>query len=173
MIIASRRLGAVEIEENDILRFPEGVLGFGELTRYALVAPNGAGDTVRVLQALDDEAVSFIVTDPKAIRPDYAPRLGPEDWAGLGLNPPVPEKELEVWAILTVYDDPADMTVNLLAPIVIHRPSKVGRQIVQRDTEYSVRHNVVAELARTRSLELQAQQEAQEQVAAAHEGSRR
>lgn len=173
MIIASKRLGSVEIEENDVLHFPEGVLGFGDLTRYALVAPKGAGDTVRVLQALEDEAVSFIVTDPKAIRPDYAPRLSPEDWAGLGLNPPVPEKELEVWAILTVYDDPGDMTVNLLAPVVIHRPSKVGRQVIQRDTEYSVRHNVVEELARLQATEVQAPQEAEKEVAAAHEGPRR
>lgn len=148
VIVQSERLGPQQVSEEDIIDFPEGILGFEGLNRYVLLAPHGDESPVRVLQAVDDPAVSFIVTDPRTVRPDYVPVLQESDWHALGCQGPDGAAEVEVWTILTVYDRPELMTVNLLAPVLIHRPARRGRQVVQVNTSYSVRHNVLEELAR-------------------------
>jgi len=148
VIVQSERLGPQRVREEDIIHFPEGIPGFEGLHRYVLLAPHGEDSPVRVLQAVDDPAVSFIVTDPRTVRPDYVPVLQEADWQALGCQGPDLPPQVEVWAILTVYDRPELMTVNLLAPVLIHRAARRGRQVVQVNTSFSVRHNVLEELAR-------------------------
>lgn len=142
MIVRSDRLGPQRVSEKDIIVFPDGVLGFEALKRYVLLAPKGGDSNVRVLQALDDPAVSFIVVDPKTLLPDYAPRLQDPDREALGGLDEDQEGELEWLAILTVREQLEDMTVNLMAPIVIRKNPRLGRQVVQVDGQYSVRERV-------------------------------
>lgn len=148
VIVGSVRLGPQRVAEEDIVDFPQGIPGFEGLNRYVLLAPYGEDSPVRVLQAVDDPAVSFIVTDPRAIRPDYTPVLQEADRQALGCPGPDLPPDVEVWAILTVHERPELMTVNLLAPVLINRSTRRGRQVVQVDTAYSVRHNVLEELER-------------------------
>lgn len=154
MVVKTERFGDLEVAEEEILHFPEGILGFEHLKRYVEVAPRGQDSDVRVLQAVDDPAVGFIVVDPLTFRPDYQPRFQEDDLRVLECDDP---GRLRVLTILTVPEDPRQMTANLMAPVVINVEKGLGRQVVQAESEYAIRHNVLEELARARRL-LMAQQ---------------
>lgn len=177
MLVRTERFGDLEVAEEEIVYFPEGILGFEHLKRYVEVAPRGQDSDVRFLQAVDDPAVGFIVVNPLVFRPDYQPRLQEEDLRLLECDDP---SRLRVLSILTVPEDPRQMTANLMAPVVINTEKGLGRQVVQTESEYRIRHNVLEEAARARRLMLAQQgvpSEAEAQpavsVAAAAGGSAR
>lgn len=152
MEITTTRFGRLSVPEEEILHFKPGILGFERLVRYVLLEDEG-GSPFRFLQALDDPDVAFVLVDPRWFRPDYqvaVPRsVLPPEVAGQ------PE-EAEVFAIVTVRDDPLATTANLKAPIFLHRRARWGTQLVLVDTQYSTRHNIVEEL---RTLARRARQE--------------
>ena len=46
MKIITRDFGEQEIEEDKIITFPEGIIGFENVKRYALLSPLGDGGTL-------------------------------------------------------------------------------------------------------------------------------
>lgn len=148
MLVKTERFGEVEVAEEAMFHFPEGILGFEELKRFVLIE-RSKGSAIYFLQAVDDPSLAFAVTDPNSFRPDYAPQLWEEDrlaleWEG-GPN-------LKVLTILTVPEDVRELTANLMAPVILHTEKRLGRQVVQRHGEYSTRHRVLDELERAARL---------------------
>ncbi len=142
------RIGDVDIPEEAIIHFPSGLLGFPDVKRYTLLA-HKPGSPFRFLQAVDLPELAFVVIDAFELRPDYAPRLWEEDELQLGRPAPA---DLEVYAILTIPEDPSRMTANLLGPVFINRALRLGKQVVQQDDAYTTRHLVLEELNRARTL---------------------
>lgn len=148
MLVKTERFGEITIEQDQVIHFPEGILGFEELQRYVVVEREGQGP-IRFLQALDDGRIAFAVTDPTTFRPDYLPQLWDEDRAFLKCDS---DEDLAVLVILTVPEEVREMTANLMAPVVINVKERVGRQVVQGLGEYSTRHRIVDEMERAQRL---------------------
>ncbi len=131
MLIESERLGSVEVDESKVLEFPDGLLGFPDARRFALV---DAGDdaTYFWLQALDDPHLAFLAAVPWAFFPDYEPELPEVDRAALDIVDPV---DAVVLCLLTFTDEA--VTANLLGPLVVNATTRSGRQIVLGDSGYS------------------------------------
>ncbi|QGG94662.1 flagellar assembly protein FliW [Actinomarinicola tropica] len=124
MLIESEQLGAVEIDDTKVLSFPDGLLGFPDVTRFALV---DAGDdaTYFWLQSLDDPQLAFLATVPWPFFPEYEPVLSDSDQDALDLQDP---GDAMVLCLLTISDDA--VTANLLGPLVVNAVSRTGRQVV-------------------------------------------
>lgn len=148
MLVKTERFGELGVEEEQIIHFPEGILGFEELTRYVVVErePNGP---IKFLQALDDGQIAFAVADPQTFRPDYMPQLSDEDRDFLKYES---DDDVAVFVILTVPQEVQEMTANLMAPVVVNVKERIGRQVVQGLGEYSTRHRIVDEMERARRL---------------------
>lgn len=133
MLIESERLGAVEVDDSKILTFADGLLGFPDARRFALV---DAGDdaTYFWLQALDDPQLAFLAAVPWAFFPDYEPELPSPDQDALDITDP---SDVLVFCLLTITED--SVTANLLGPLVVNANTHQGRQIVLGDSEYSAR----------------------------------
>lgn len=71
MKIITRDFGEQEIEEDKIITFPEGIIGFENVKRYALLSPLGDGVFPMWLQAVDSKEPCFVVYDPMVIYSDY------------------------------------------------------------------------------------------------------
>ena len=124
MLIESEQLGAVEVDDSKVLSFPDGLLGFPDIGRFALV---DAGDdaTYFWLQALDDPQLAFLAAVPWAFFPEYEPVLSDSDQEALGLTDAA---DAMVLCLLTIGDDA--VTANLLGPLVVNAVTRVGRQVV-------------------------------------------
>src|SRR5688572_28849516 len=76
--VESTRLGVLEVEEEIIITFSEGLIGFEECQRYVVVR-HDEKSAFRSLQSLDMPAVAFPIIEPNQVRPDYAPTIGDAD----------------------------------------------------------------------------------------------
>src|SRR5690606_14949178 len=93
MLIETTRFGVVEIDDGRDIRFPEGLLGFPNHQRVALLqtGPGGAGPGAESepvfywLQSLDDAALAFVVCGPLLFVPDYQAPIRADDVAALGM----------------------------------------------------------------------------------------
>ncbi len=64
------RFGMIEVEEDRVINFPEGLLGFQGLSRYILL--DYKDTTLKWLQAVDDPDIAFIVSEPSLIDPNVS-----------------------------------------------------------------------------------------------------
>ena len=141
MQVASSRFVGLEVREDAVLTFPGGIPGLpGE--RYALVAHDPASPFFW-LHSLEDAGVAVPVTNPWIFFGDYEVRLADDETARLELEDAA---DAEVLCVVRAAPDPADVTINLAGPIVIHRGRRRGRQIVNDAGGYSVRHPLFAEV---------------------------
>jgi len=138
--IESTRFGTVEVAEDSVIDFPEGLIGRADLHRFAILEPKVGRSPFRWLLSLDEPEVGFAIADPSKLFADYNVDLT-EEIAVLGIEDP---KEVQLYVILGVPEDPIRTTANLLAPIVINPSRRLARQLVLSDSRYSTRHAIIA-----------------------------
>jgi flagellar assembly factor FliW len=150
--VESEKLGEIEVDETKVLTFPHGLLGFDDMRRFALVETHDSGFYFW-LQSLDDPGLAFLTAVPWPFFPGYEFELPDADRDALGLVEPDDgaddDNPTMVLCLLTVdsaaADDPShEITANLLGPLVINTASRMGRQVVLVDGDFTTRAPLVA-----------------------------
>ncbi|HCZ05919.1 MAG: flagellar assembly factor FliW [Thermotogota bacterium] len=143
------RLGELEIDEKDIIDFPEGLPGFEYLHRYVLIQDERT-DPIKWLVSVEDENVSLPVIDPWLVRVDYTVEVSPADKRLLKLEN---VKDALVMCVVVIpKNEPENATINLLAPVIINIRENIGKQIILDDPNYTIRHRIVDEMERSRKI---------------------
>ena len=70
MDIETTRFGRLSVEDERIITFPNGLLGFPDHTRFALIQ-TGEENYFFWLQSVDEPNLAFVVTDPSIVFKDY------------------------------------------------------------------------------------------------------
>jgi flagellar assembly factor FliW len=144
VLVASSRLGELELSDDSIVQFPQGLLGFEPFHAYALIDHDGAG-VYWWLQSLDDRELAFLAVVPWPFFPDYEPEIDAEAEAALGLEDAADALVL----CLVAVRDPDESTngpsisANLLGPVVVNQRTRVGAQVVLHDGTWPVRADLV------------------------------
>ncbi len=135
MNIESQRFGTLEINEDELRAFPQGVIGFPTEQRFALVPHHGSG-YIAWLQSVTTPELAFPVVSAHAFG-DKSPDVSVVPAASeAGLEGP--EEALAVMVVLcALSNQPA--TVNLLAPILVNATTRKGVQVILEGTRYSTR----------------------------------
>ena len=138
MKVNTKVFGEVDIEESKILHFPQGIVGFPELTDFALIHDSEKeGETaVRWLQSMQESAFAMPVMDPLTVKADYNPEVEDELLKPLGKWTP---EDILVLVTMSVPSDITKMTVNLQAPIIVNAEEKKACQIIVDPEKYPVR----------------------------------
>jgi flagellar assembly factor FliW len=110
----SIRFGTVEIEQQDVIEFPFGLIGLGGL-HYALIDRN-PGTGFLWLHATDNAALALPVVSPHRFFATYTLDVAPEDRERTGIEHAT---AAELYVTVRATPNPADITANLRAPIVI------------------------------------------------------
>ena len=118
-----------------VLEMLRPMLGFPEQHRFALSRLDSTG-LVCDLRSLDDDTTRFVVVPPEFFFDDYTPEID-DDLAG-DLDAERAE-DLLVLVVLTLGEDPADTTANLLAPIVVNHRTRRAAQVVLADADLPIR----------------------------------
>jgi len=145
--IATTRFGTLEVQEEQIIRVPLGVIGFPACKRYVLLE-HKKGSSFLWLQALDNEALAFVLIDPRLFKPDYEFLISPEDREILELpNGSSGAEEVQTLTIVNmirrgVAGAPSEITANLLGPIVINLQKRVAKQLVLDEHQFSCRYPI-------------------------------
>lgn len=147
MTYHSSRLGPFTLQDEEILKFPEGLYGFENETRFGLLPfdPN-VECPLKWFQSLNNPELAFVVTDPLLYTPGYKVRLSAEEKALIGASG---KDTLCTLVIVTIPRDFTKMTANLVAPLVINTRTLIGRQFVLSNPEYDTAHYLLPEEVRS------------------------
>ncbi len=141
MIIKTTRFGEIEIDENKIIFFPRGILGFPDQRRFVLL-PHREDSPFCWLQAVDDPDLTFVVVNPFVINPDYKPEFKDEVLSGLEIEE---GDVIDLLSIVTVpRENPQAMTANLLGPIVINVSKRLAKQVVLDPHKYPLKYPLLS-----------------------------
>lgn len=86
MKIITRDFGEQEVDESRIITFPEGIIGFEDKKKYALLSPLGDEKFPMWLQAVDSKEPCFVVYDPMEIYSGYRFEISDEEQATLRID---------------------------------------------------------------------------------------
>ena len=148
MQLPTKHFGTIDIEEDKILSFADGLPGFPECRRFFLLheikdEPQEDEGLFSWLQSVDDGDVAFALMDVYMVMPQYDPQVSNDDLAELG---ECADEDLLVYNIAVIPEDINDISVNLKAPVLINAAQKKGRQVVAANETYEVRHRIMDEL---------------------------
>jgi len=144
MMLQTKAYGPVEIEETQILDFPQGLLGFEEYHSFALI--DAHKKPFFWLQSTEEARIAFILIKPSIFHEDYNPGVSADDFADIGAEGP---EECLIFAIVTVPDS-GSMTANLQGPLYISKKTRVGKQCISPKDEYRTKHDILEEMAARR-----------------------
>jgi len=144
--IKTKAYGDYEINESEILNFPNGILAFEEYTSYAVIT-GGDDNPFHWLQSLDNENIAFLIMEPTDLVPSYQPELIKHEVVSVFKEEN--SEALSLWCILTIpQGHPEKMTINMQGPLLISKTKKLGGQFISNDDSHQVRMPVL-ELAET------------------------
>lgn len=142
MKLITRLFGEIEVAEEKIITFPNGIIGFPDMTRFTLIydEEQGTGAGIRWLQSLDEAAFALPVMDPLIVKADYNPNV--EDELLISNIGEVSEDNLLALVTVSVPSDITQMTVNLQGPIIINVDERKACQVIVDGELYPVKYPI-------------------------------
>jgi flagellar assembly factor FliW len=144
MQIETSRFGTIEVPEDELVTFVDGLPGFPGARQMALLGggampggqPLDGHHALFWLQDVTDPDLAFLTIVPWSAYPDYDFEIDPVDLPGAGgVDTP---SDLCILAIVTVRRENGGvrLTSNLRAPVVIDASSRLGWQVILGDSDW-------------------------------------
>ena len=143
MKIQTKYLGEIEINKDQIISFPKGLLGFEEHKEFVILGIQG-NELFKFLQDIHHEYISFLLINPWDFFKDYDIELPDDKLENISIDPEGNNK-MGIYSIVTMGDDLQNSTCNLLAPIVINLEDKKGKQFILNNSPYTTKHRLFPE----------------------------
>jgi flagellar assembly factor FliW len=137
MNVQTTRFGMVQVEDDRIINFPSGLLGFSSFKRFVLLQPDDQG-VFFWLQSVDSPELAFVVTDPAAWAADYEANIRPDQMEELGLSR---LEDAQVFVIVNKRD--RTLTANFQGPLVVNAASRSAMQLVLAEKRWTTRHELM------------------------------
>jgi len=137
--VNTNRFGVITISAEEIITFPEGLLGFRDHKRYILLESEETAP-FKWLQSVDEGWLGFVVIEPLFLVDEYDVEISEECASELKLVSP---SDAVICAIVTVAENPKDATANLQAPIIVNPAFRIAKQIILMNSPYNIRHPIL------------------------------
>lgn len=129
MHIDTSRFGAVQIEADDILLFPHGLIAFEDCRHWVLLS-DAENESLGWLQCVSRPDVALPVISPRRFVPGYQLRIARSQLSPLELT-----QFDQAFLLTIVSQEERSLTVNLKAPIVVNLDRRLGRQVIATDEQ--------------------------------------
>lgn len=136
MNIETKFYGKIEIEDNRVINFKNGIPGFEDLNSFALLDIENSNN-VKCLQSLERKEVCLLIISPWDFFKDYEVYLSDDEIKELDIKN---ESDVLIFNVITVREKV--ITANLVAPIIINTINKNAKQIILSDIKYSIRQEI-------------------------------
>jgi len=138
MLVQTVRFGQLEVPESKLIRMQKPILGFERLGLYCLVEREEFRPFLW-LQSVEDPAVAFVVVNPLVFFADYRIEVHSNELAELMITH---TDRVETYVIVTIPDDPTQMSADLQGPIVINTENNRAKQLVLVNSDYHIAHSI-------------------------------
>lgn len=121
--------GAVDVNPDSVITFPNGLVGFEDSKRFMLAHEDDTNSPASfTLQSIEDATLAFQIVDPTVLGFHY--ELALSDTENALLQSPASEDVAVMLLVFKQEEDKADISPNLRAPLIINTRARVGLQKV-------------------------------------------
>lgn len=138
MIEIQSLVGTLNIAEDDVVTFPEGLLGFSDFKKFVFIT-DPQDDIFMWLQSCDKRDIAFPVIEAGFVADMSQMQLTEYECDKLGIEH---SREASFYCMVRVPSEAAGMTANLKAPIVINKSQNIGYQFVLANQNLQVQYPV-------------------------------
>lgn len=139
MTIETRLFGTVTIEDEKLIVFPDGIIGFPYMKKFVLIRDEENEEAaIMWLQSMEEPQFAMPVVEPHLVVKGYNPVVDDEHLLPLG---GLKEENTYSLVTITVPAKIEKMTANLKAPIVINMENNRAVQLIVED-EYELKHPI-------------------------------
>lgn len=149
MILNTKHFGEIEVEEDKIIHFPEGILGFEEEKQFIIINNEDEKSPFHWLQSVANPNLAFVIINPFFVYPNYDIVIPKSAQEKLEIEE---KKDVAIYSIVVVPEDMEKMTANLLGPIVININKKLGKQVILDDERYTTKHYIFKQSSEVRGV---------------------
>ena len=137
VIVKTRKFGEIGIDERKVISFPRGLIGYPELTRFAMIHDKEKlPTTIYWLQSLDNADFALPVVDPLLVCKEYNPCIKWQDINDIG---DLTIDNIDLLVTMSIPKNLENMTVNLKAPIVINTKTMKALQVIIANDDYPIK----------------------------------
>ncbi len=126
MKINTHQFGEIEFNQEHLINFSSGLLGFEDIKKYVLIKTED--ELFYWLNSVDKPELCFPIVGIRVIDDSFQT-----------------ETAYEAFGIVTMNQDPLKITINLKAPVYINQDEKKGFQKVLEDEKYLLNYNLFKE----------------------------
>lgn len=137
MEIKTRDFGVLNIDEKEIIKFPQGLYAFEEYHNFVLIEMDGCKQ--KWLQSVDAVNPRFIIFNPTDLVKDYHPQFPSDVLNFLSISA---DEQLNLYVLAVVPDNIREMTVNLKSPVIVNHQKNLAAQVILETGNYPVRYRV-------------------------------
>ncbi len=120
------RFGQIQIDDESILTFDNGIYGFEDLKKFAIINCTET-EPIFWLQSVEDGDVSVPIIDPFIIKEDYVIDVDDKELMSIGTEK---EEDIIVYNVVVLPEDITKITINLVAPIIINISNNKAKQVI-------------------------------------------
>ena len=139
MKIYTTQFGEIEINEETIINFPAGILGFPNFKKYALIDVD-ENSPLKWLHSVEEPSLAFVVTDPNLFKPDYSIDAWKRDLEDIVVTD---AEDVIVLVLVTVPSEPSKMTANLKGPVLINTKNNMAKQLIVDNPEFDIKYRLL------------------------------
>ena len=140
MVINTKLFGTIDVVDEKLIQFIDGIIGFPEMKKFLLIHDSeNKKSNIAWLQSADEPEFAMPVIDPLVLMENYDPLVEDEMLKTLE---PLEDGDALVLVTMTIPSDIKKMTANLKAPIIINAGNNKACQLIIDDERYEVKHPV-------------------------------
>ncbi|WHH61516.1 flagellar assembly protein FliW [Petroclostridium sp. X23] len=137
MKLHTKYFGTIEIDEKNIIDFPEGIPGFEQIKKFIVIHSEDETLPFSWLQGVDMPELAFVIIDPRLITPNYVIDIDDSEIEVLEIKDTA---KVNIYSIVVVPEELAKMTANLKAPVLINADNNKGKQVVMEKGDYPIKY---------------------------------
>ena len=143
MLLNTKYFGEIEINEEQIITFEEGIPSFENMHRYSIISTPEPDSPFCWLQCIEQPELAFALANPFLIKKDYDFELTQENLDKLDIKS---EAEIAVYAIVVIPEDVTKASMNLRAPVIVNSRTMKAAQIIIDISKYDIKNYIFEEL---------------------------
>ncbi len=141
MEILTKTNGVVQVQDDKILTFEEGLFGFEDYKKFALI--DSEYEPFIWLQSIENQNLAFLIIDPFLVCSSYEADIDDSSLAKIGVTKP---EDVVIMTIVTVPQDGSAITANFQGPLVINKQNKKCLQVILTDNRWTTKVDIVQTL---------------------------
>jgi len=141
MEVLTKTNGIVQVQDDKILTFEEGLFGFEDYKKFALI--DSEYEPFIWLQSIENQNLAFLIIDPFLVCSSYEADIDDSSLAKIGVTKP---EDVVIMTIVTVPQDGSAITANFQGPLVINKQNKKCLQVILTDNRWTTKVDIVQTL---------------------------